>query len=42
MYPMGTIHQDQEVRKPQYLSNLKPSNPTIRIDLVPWHTSGFE
>lgn len=42
MYPKNTIHREQEVQKPQYLSNLKPSNLTIRIDLVPWHTSGFE
>ena len=42
MYPMDTICQVQKVRKPQYLSNLKISNLKIRIDLVPWHTSGFE
>ena len=46
MYPMDTISQVQVERKTtegtSISSYLKPSNLTIRIDLVPWHTSGFE
>ena len=46
MYPMDIISQGQDQRKTtegtSISSCLKPSNITIRIDLVPWHTSGFE